>query len=104
MTISALSDNSLRPNPLPHPVSAPPSWPWRVALLPAMAAQLLAIAPFPQGVVAAFAPRLIGLLALVAGSAVLAVGIAAPRQPGLFCVPALLALAAGASTRWRVES
>jgi len=101
----------------------PPSWPWlRGALLLAGAAQLitisyllssvplpvswssllLAIAPLPLGVAAAFAPAPIARPAAVAGVAVLIAGMAGQAtHAGLLFLPALLVLAAGTFMLWR---
>jgi hypothetical protein len=101
----------------------PSSWPWlRGALLLAGAAQLvtisyllsadalpvswssllLAIAPLPLGVAAAFAPAPIARPAAVAGVAVLIAGMAGQAtHAGLLFLPALLVLAVGAFMLWR---
>jgi len=101
----------------------PPSWPWlRGALLLAGGAQLvtisyllgadplpvswssllLAIAPIPLGVAAAFAPAPIARPAAVAGVAVLIAGMAGQAtHAGLLFLPALLVLAVGAFMLWR---
>lgn len=102
--------------------SAPPSWPWlRTALILAGAAQLitisalvsadplaatwssllLATAPAPLAAVTAFAPAPVGRLAAVVTVLVLAAGIAgAVLHTGLFFVPALVVLIAGAIRLW----
>jgi hypothetical protein len=104
---------------------APPSWPWRrAALFLAGAAQLitisalvsadpiaatwssllLAVAPAPLAAVAAFAPAPVNLLAAAAGIAVMVAGIAGQlTHTGLFFVPALVMLAAGAVKLWREQ-
>jgi hypothetical protein len=104
---------------------APPSWPWRRAVLfLAGAAQLitisalvsadpiiatwssllLAVAPAPLAAAAAFAPALVNLLAAAAGIAVLVAGIAGQlTHTGLFFVPALAVLAVGAVKPWHEQ-
>jgi hypothetical protein len=101
----------------------PPSWPWRRgALLLAGAAQLitisallsvdplavtwssllLAIAPAPLLIVAAFAPQPASRLAAAAGVVVLIAGlIGQVTHTGLFFLPALLVLAVGTFMLWR---
>jgi hypothetical protein len=110
----------------PAAVPAPPSWPWRRgALILAGAAQLitisalnsadplavtwpallLAIAPAPLAAAAAFAPAPVNRLAAAAGVVVLIAGIAGGiLHTGLFFVPALVVLSAGAVKLWREQS
>ena len=110
----------------PEPVPAPPSWAWRRgALILAGAAQLitisalnsadplavtwpallLAIAPAPLAAAAAFAPAPVNRLAAAAGVVVLIAGIAGGiLHTGLFFVPALVVLSAGAVKLWREQS
>jgi hypothetical protein len=105
--------------------AAPPSWPWRrAALFLAGAAQLitisallgsqptpatwssllLAVAPAPLAAAGAFAPAPVNLLAAVAGTAVLAVGIVAQvTHTGLFFLPALVVLAVAAVKLWHEQ-
>ena len=105
---------------------AAPSWRWRrSALLLAIAAQLitisdlagtnppprtwpsllLAVAPAPLALAAAFAPRVVALVPAAAGLVVLVSGIAgAWNHTGLFFVPALVATAGGAALLWRERS
>jgi hypothetical protein len=101
----------------------PRSWPWlRGALLLAGAAQLvtisdllgsdplpvswssllLAIAPVPLGVAAAFAPARLAGLAAIAALGVLIAGLAGQAtHAGLLFLPALLVLAVGTFMVWR---
>ncbi len=127
MSLTAPSENAPAPatSEQPH-VPAPPSWRWRrSALLLAIAAQLitisnlvgsdppprtwpsilLAIAPAPLALAAAFVPRAFALVPAVAGVAVLVTGIAgAWSHTGLFFVPALVATAGGVILLWRERS
>jgi hypothetical protein len=101
----------------------PPSWPWRRgALLLAAAAQLitiswivgvdppaltwsvllLAIAPAPLLVPAAFAPQPVSRLAAASGVVVLVVGLIGQiTHIGLFFLPALAVLFVGTLMLWR---
>jgi hypothetical protein len=66
---------------------------------------LLAAAPAPLAAAVAFAPGPVNLLAVVAGIAVLAAGVAGQvTHTGLFFVPALVVLAVGALKLWSEQS
>ncbi len=68
-------------------------------------ALLLAIAPAPLAAAAAFAPAPVNRLAAAAGVVVLIAGIAGGiLHTGLFFVPALVVLSAGAVKLWREQS
>ena len=127
MALSAPSDSGPAPATSEQPdVPAPASWRWRrSALLLAIAAQLitisdlvgsdppprtwpsilLAIAPAPLALAAAFLSRALALVPAAAGVAVLATGIAgAWNHTGLFFVPSLVASTGGVTLLWRERS
>jgi len=104
-------------------VSAPGSWPWRrAALLASIAAQLitiaalvsvdpipaswsallLAVAPAPLALAAAYAPSRAALLAAPLAVVTLVIGIIGQvTHTGLFFLPALVAMIVAALRLWR---
>lgn len=121
----ALTDAIAEASVAPAAAPAPASWPWRRgALVFSVAAQvitiaaltsadpipaswaalLLAVAPAPLALVAAFAPGRVAALAAPAAVLVLVIGIIAQiTHTGLFFLPALAAMAVAALRLWREQ-